>query len=415
MPARLATSHTAGTRRAADVTDSRRATPSAGRMRPRYRPAPEEGGRRRDSGDPHQVEAPTPCRRAVLPGGDRRPERGGIGPRLPVRCAGRRSRGRIVRPPSTPTTTARCEFAETTSGPSGRRRRRAEHEGRDHREERGGGRDESREPAAARRRKVEAARGREHREREAARDAHGDQDRQGDGREDREDAREPGGLERRARGDDARDAREDAERDGDLRRGLVRVPAQAGPEEREADEPGDEERRERGRSREEPEEEDRRVAQGQRRRHRLQDRARERDRRGEEERAGRGAQQQRPRPAARGERALEDGPLDAAVEIALLAEPLTRGVERERRRGFFLSRARAVVSLVHTGPTLPHPWEEKIPAIGGCIRSRRRGGIYRRPPAVKGALRAPRSGRRPLTAGDRQIRFSSGGRECGPR
>ena len=62
-----------------------------------------------------------------------------------------------------------------------------------------------------------------------ARDAHGDENRERDGGEHRDDAREARGLERGPRRDDARDAREDAEGDGDLGGRLVRVARAAGP------------------------------------------------------------------------------------------------------------------------------------------------------------------------------------------
>ena len=134
-------------------------------------------------------------------------------------------------------------------------------------------------------------------------------------------------------------------------------PAQPAPEEREADEPGDEKRREGGRAREEPEEEDgsspgsvsaEDTA--------MEHGAGERDGGREEERARRGPEEQRARPAARGERALEDGPLDAAVEIALLAQALARGVERK------LDAGREILLLPLAGDRLAPPCDADVTA-----------------------------------------------------
>ena len=237
-------------------------------------------------------------------------------------------------------------------------RRNAEEERGEADEDERSSREGPRDERAARSRHEEPPGGREHREGETPRHAHGDEHRERDGEEDRRGRRQACALERGTRREDARDAGENAERHRDLRGALFRVPASAGPHEREQNEREDDERGDGRRGREEPEEEHRRVPERQRRGHGDENRLRQGHGGGEKRGPRRRAQEERPGPRACRERALENGALDSPVEVPPLAQALASGVERKldagRRRIFLLPLAGDRLAHPCRLLTLPH-------------------------------------------------------------
>ena len=204
---------------------------------------------------------------------------------------------------------------------------------------------EADETEPAPRREDGAPRGHDDGDRDAARRADSDENRHGDDEEDAERRERPRRPESRQRREHRPDPCQGAERRGDLGRHPLGVAAAPEPQGGRRHEERDEDGRHDERAEREPEEEDERVAERERRRRRVERRLRERHREGEEERPDGRAEEEALRLRPGRESALEDRPLDAAVEVAPLAQALTGGLERERLGGALVGHPADVSSF----------------------------------------------------------------------